>query len=190
LGNRRPFTTAPVHCTEYQTEREHNAFNANRWQFPIGARAEAAATVPRISVKGNIMDPSSPRSSANISTDGPSRYLLRCSMSVRVGNEPIRDGGVEPTIWPVMKLRPAGRDSSGPKVSTFRSPGELVLLRALYHIRGTSMGYRLVSIAVTQVFVLAGLLALSPCGLALAQDASTTAGIAAYAGAPRTGPTD
>jgi hypothetical protein len=76
---------APVHYTEYQTEREHNAFNANRWQFPIGVRAEAAATVPRISVKGNIMEPSSPRSSANISADGPSHYLLRCSMSVRCG---------------------------------------------------------------------------------------------------------
>jgi iron(III) transport system substrate-binding protein len=44
------------------------------------------------------------------------------------------------------------------------------------------MSYRLVSIAVRQVFVLAGLLALSPCGLALAQGASTTADIAAYAG--------
>jgi hypothetical protein len=37
---------APVHCTEYQTEREHNAFNANRGQFLIGAGAEATATVP------------------------------------------------------------------------------------------------------------------------------------------------
>jgi hypothetical protein len=37
---------APVHYTEYQTEREHNAFNANRGQFPIGAGVEATATVP------------------------------------------------------------------------------------------------------------------------------------------------
>jgi hypothetical protein len=29
---------APVHHTKYQTEREHNAFNANYWQLPIGAR--------------------------------------------------------------------------------------------------------------------------------------------------------
>jgi hypothetical protein len=74
---------APVHYTEYQTEREHNAFNANRWQLPMGARTEATATVPRISVKGNLMEPSSPRSSANISADGPSRYLLRCSILIR-----------------------------------------------------------------------------------------------------------
>jgi iron(III) transport system substrate-binding protein len=49
------------------------------------------------------------------------------------------------------------------------------------------MDYGPVSSAVRRVAVLAGLLALSPCGFGSAQVASTTGGIAAYAGA---GPTD
>jgi iron(III) transport system substrate-binding protein len=48
------------------------------------------------------------------------------------------------------------------------------------------MGYRPVSLMVGRVAVLAGLLALSPCGFGSAQVASTTADIAAYAGAERT----
>jgi len=48
------------------------------------------------------------------------------------------------------------------------------------------MDYRLVWITVRRVLVLAGLLALAPCGLASAQSASTVADIAAYAGPDRT----
>jgi hypothetical protein len=48
------------------------------------------------------------------------------------------------------------------------------------------MGYRPVSLVVRRVAVLAGLLTLSPCGFGSAQVASTTADIAAYAGAGRT----
>jgi hypothetical protein len=54
------------------------------------------------------------------------------------------------------------------------------VLPVFHNLRGSSMDYRPVSLVVRRVAVLAGLLALSPCGFGSAQVASTTADIAAY----------